>query len=191
MHFETKAIHAGMHVDEETGAIAPPLHLSTTFERSEAGETPRGFAYIRDGNPTQVRLEEALALASELHAGDRRVREPYLNHLLRVAIRIMRYYGITDVDVLVAALLHDAVEDHPAELAGLSPELGHTVLTEAAVAQLARRFGPRVAELVRSVTNPAKLGQLGPTGDLHAVTAELSRRRRSARIASTREGQQD
>jgi cystathionine gamma-synthase len=61
MHFETKAIHAGMHVDEETGAIAPPLHLSTTFERSESGETPRGFAYIRDGNPTQVRLEEALA----------------------------------------------------------------------------------------------------------------------------------
>jgi cystathionine gamma-synthase len=61
MHFETKAIHAGMHVDEETGAVAPPLHLSTTFERSESGETPRGFDYIREGNPTQVRLEEALA----------------------------------------------------------------------------------------------------------------------------------
>jgi cystathionine gamma-synthase len=61
MHFETKAIHAGMHVDEETGAIAPPLHLSTTYERSDLGETPRGFSYIRDGNPTQTRLEEALA----------------------------------------------------------------------------------------------------------------------------------
>ena len=61
MHFETKAIHAGMRVDEETGAIAPPLHLSTTFERSESGEASRGFSYIRDGNPTQVRLEEALA----------------------------------------------------------------------------------------------------------------------------------
>lgn len=46
-------------------------------------------------------------------------------------------------------------------------------------------------QTIRSVTNPAKLGHLGPTGDLHAVTAELSRRRRSARIASTREGQQD
>lgn len=61
MHFETKAIHAGMHVDEETGAIAPPLHLSTTYERSESGETPRGYSYIRDANPTQTRLEEALA----------------------------------------------------------------------------------------------------------------------------------
>jgi cystathionine gamma-synthase len=61
MHFETKAIHAGMHVDEETGAIAPPIHLSTTFERSAEGDTPRGYAYVRDGNPTQTRLEEALA----------------------------------------------------------------------------------------------------------------------------------
>lgn len=61
MHFETKAIHAGMHVDEETGALAPPIHLSTTFERSDAGEPSRGYSYVRDGNPTQSRLEEALA----------------------------------------------------------------------------------------------------------------------------------
>ena len=61
MHFETRAIHAGMHVDEETGAVAPPIHLSTTFERSDQGEPSRGFSYVRDGNPTQARLEEALA----------------------------------------------------------------------------------------------------------------------------------
>ena len=61
MHFDTKAIHAGAHVDDETGAIAPPLHLSTTFERSEEGEASRGYSYVRDGNPTQTRLEEALA----------------------------------------------------------------------------------------------------------------------------------
>ena len=62
MHFETKAVHAGMHIDEETGAVAPPLHLSTTFERSVTGDTPRGFSYIRDGNPNQTQLEEALAI---------------------------------------------------------------------------------------------------------------------------------
>jgi cystathionine gamma-synthase len=61
MHFETKAIHAGAHIDEETGAIAPPLILSTTFQRSEDGQASRGFSYVRDGNPTQTRLEEALA----------------------------------------------------------------------------------------------------------------------------------
>ena len=61
MRFETKAIHSGAEVDDTTGAIAPPLHLSTTFERTTEGDTPRGFSYIRDANPTQSRLEEALA----------------------------------------------------------------------------------------------------------------------------------
>ena len=61
MHFETRAIHAGMHVDEETGAVGTPIHLSTTFERTEQGEPSRGYSYVRDGNPTQSRLEEALA----------------------------------------------------------------------------------------------------------------------------------
>jgi (p)ppGpp synthase/HD superfamily hydrolase len=106
----------------------------------------------------RAQLERALELATRLHADDRRVREPYLNHLLRVAIRIIRYYGITDVDVLTAALLHDAVEDHPEELAqdelALCGSGTHAELTDAAVAELARRFNPRVAELVRSVTNP-------------------------------------
>jgi len=68
MHFETKAIHAGMRIDEETGAIAPPLHLSTTFERSDIGEASRGFSYVRDGNPTQERLEEALAAIDDAAA---------------------------------------------------------------------------------------------------------------------------
>lgn len=61
MHFDTKAIHAAAHIDEETGAIAPPLHLSTTFERTAEGEASHGFSYVRDGNPTQALLEEALA----------------------------------------------------------------------------------------------------------------------------------
>lgn len=61
MHFETKAIHAGQRVDDETGAIAPPLHLSTTFLRTEDGAPARGYSYVRDANPTQDRLEETLA----------------------------------------------------------------------------------------------------------------------------------
>jgi (p)ppGpp synthase/HD superfamily hydrolase len=101
----------------------------------------------------RAQLEKALDLASRLHAEDRRVREPYLNHLLRVAIRIIRYYGVHDVDVLTAALLHDAVEDHPKDLAP-QPEGSHAELTDGALAELARRFNSRVAELVRSVTNP-------------------------------------
>ncbi|MFI2710983.1 HD domain-containing protein [Micromonospora sp. NPDC018662] len=98
------------------------------------------------------RLTEALDLAADLHRDDRRVREPYLNHLLRVAIRMMHHYQVRDVDVIVAGLLHDAVEDHPAELAGPPPDGD---VTTAALAALADRFGPRVARLVAAVTNPA------------------------------------
>ena len=61
MHFDTKAIHAGGEIDEETGALAPPINLSTTFERDDHGQPTHGFSYIRDGNPTQARLEKALA----------------------------------------------------------------------------------------------------------------------------------
>ncbi|MFG1608883.1 HD domain-containing protein [Actinoplanes sp. NPDC049265] len=134
--------------------MSMPLHAITEVY-GEAGLRDR-FLLEVEGFPPADRecLVEALELATRLHAGDRRVREPYLNHLLRVAIRIIRYYGIRDVDVIAAALLHDAVEDHPAELSGLAADLGHAALTEAAVAELARRFNPRVAELVRSVTNP-------------------------------------
>lgn len=61
MRLETIAVQAGGHPDPETGAIAPPIHLSTTFEHGPAGELDRGFGYIREGNPTGARLEEALA----------------------------------------------------------------------------------------------------------------------------------
>jgi cystathionine gamma-synthase len=61
MRFETIAVHAGSEKDPATGAVAPPIHLSTTFEHGPAGEIPRGFMYIREGNPTGEKLEEALA----------------------------------------------------------------------------------------------------------------------------------
>ncbi len=140
-----------------------PLHAITEVY-GEAGLRERFALELLEFPPAdRHQLEEALVLAARLHADDRRVREPYLNHLLRVAIRIIRYYGIKDVDVLTAALLHDAVEDHPAELAGLDPARGHQELTDAAVAELARRFNPRMAELVRSVTNP----EYDPERDKH------------------------
>ncbi|MEV6632353.1 HD domain-containing protein [Actinoplanes sp. NPDC051470] len=134
--------------------LSMPLHAITEVY-GEAGLRDR-FRLELESFPADEseQLVRALDLAATLHAEDRRVREPYLNHLLRVAIRIIRYYGVRDVDVLMAALLHDAVEDHPAELSGLPADLGHAPLTDAAVAELARRFNPRVAELVRSVTNP-------------------------------------
>jgi HD domain len=131
-----------------------PLHAITSTY-GEAGLRDRFAVEIASWpDADRRRMERALDLAGRLHARDRRDREPYVNHLLRVAIRIMSHYAVRDADVVCAALLHDAVEDHPAELAGS----GVAVLVEqgqsAALEAVAAEFGPRVAELVGAVTNP-------------------------------------
>jgi cystathionine gamma-synthase len=61
LKMETLAVHAGRRTDPATGAVTPPIHLSTTFERGPDGEYPLGFSYSREGNPTRQSLEECLA----------------------------------------------------------------------------------------------------------------------------------
>jgi cystathionine gamma-synthase len=53
-------VRAGAEIDPSTGALSPPLHLSTTFEHGPASEAVHGFRYVREKNPTQLRLEAAL-----------------------------------------------------------------------------------------------------------------------------------
>jgi hypothetical protein len=125
-----------------------PLHAITSVH-GEAGLRERLLMEIAQFPAAdRARAGEALALASRLHARDRRQREPYSNHLLRVTIRILSHYRVSDPDVACAALLHDAVEDH-AE--GIAP--GGT--RQAAFTVLAGQFGQRTAGLVAAVTNPA------------------------------------
>jgi HD domain len=139
----------GMDSGERQLVAAMPLHAITSTY-GEDGLRARFAAEVATWpEPDQERLNRALDLAGRLHAGDRREREPYVNHLLRVAIRIMSHYGVRDSDVACAALLHDAVEDHAPELAGTGG--GDR---DAALAVLAAEFGPRVAGLVGAVTNP-------------------------------------
>ena len=60
MEIETLAIHSGRGVDPATGAVTPPIHMSTTFQRAEDGTYPQGFVYGRSGNPTRTLLEECV-----------------------------------------------------------------------------------------------------------------------------------
>ena len=62
MHIETIAAQAAHSIDPATGAVAPPIHLSTTFERDEDGGYSRGFVYSRANNPNRQHLEECMAL---------------------------------------------------------------------------------------------------------------------------------
>jgi cystathionine gamma-synthase len=61
MRIETLAVHAGHEVDAGTGAVATPIHLSTTFERDAEGNYPHGYIYGRSANPNRHALEVALA----------------------------------------------------------------------------------------------------------------------------------
>ena len=58
--FATKAVHAGQNPDPCTGAIMPPVYLTSTFAQSRLGEHGE-FEYARTNNPTRETLEKNLA----------------------------------------------------------------------------------------------------------------------------------
>lgn len=87
-------------------------------------------------------LLEAASFAAERHRDQRRKdvdATPYINHPLEVA-RILSEAGVDDPDVLMAALLHDTIED-----------------TETSPDDLIERFGERVNKLVLEVTDDKSL----------------------------------
>ncbi len=60
MKFGTKAIHAGVHPDEATGAIMTPIYQTSTYVQPEIGVN-KGYAYSRTQNPTRHALEKNIA----------------------------------------------------------------------------------------------------------------------------------
>ena len=61
MKIETLAVHAGQAIDQATGAVSAPIHLSTTFERDVEGSYSRGFMYTRNDNPNRQALERGVS----------------------------------------------------------------------------------------------------------------------------------
>ena len=89
------------------------------------------------------KLIEASNYAARQHIGQRRKGargEPYINHPLEVANLLANIGGITDSDVLIAAILHDTVED-----------------TETTAEELRELFGERITALVLEVTDDKSL----------------------------------
>lgn len=68
MKFATKAIHMGWQPDSNTGAVMPPIYMTSTFALDSPGQT-RGFEYTRANNPNFAILEKTLAsLEDAAHA---------------------------------------------------------------------------------------------------------------------------
>jgi len=88
-------------------------------------------------------LLEAVAFAALKHQDQRRKghrRLPYINHPVRVAEILWSVGGVRDTTTLVAALLHDTLED-----------------TETTPAEIELRFGPEVLGVVQEVTDDKSL----------------------------------
>jgi guanosine-3',5'-bis(diphosphate) 3'-pyrophosphohydrolase len=82
-------------------------------------------------------------VAARWHVHQRRkgaAQEPYINHLLEVAMLVTEATNGEDPELVAAALLHDAIEDQ---------EVPRSVIAEA--------FGESVAGLVEEVTDDKKL----------------------------------
>ena len=89
---QTRAVRAGLESDEVTGAVVPPIHLSSTYAFRGYGDK-RAYDYSRSGNPTRDLLGNALA---ELEAGAGGVITgsgmgaiSLVGHLLNVGARIV------------------------------------------------------------------------------------------------------
>lgn len=60
MKFNTKTIHGGQKPEEATGAVMPPVFLTSTYAQSSPG-IHKGYAYSRGANPTRTALENSFA----------------------------------------------------------------------------------------------------------------------------------
>jgi guanosine-3',5'-bis(diphosphate) 3'-pyrophosphohydrolase len=96
----------------------------------------------RDPRPEPYhRYVDAILYAMRKHGGQRRRDgRPYISHPLRVSECLRTTGGITDPEVLIAGMLHDLIED-----------------TECEWANIERRFGSRVADLVAAMTGDMRL----------------------------------
>lgn len=60
MKFNTKTIHGGQKHEEATGAVMPPVFLTSTYAQSSPGQH-KGYEYSRGANPTRTALENSFA----------------------------------------------------------------------------------------------------------------------------------
>ncbi len=134
---------------------------ATQYERIQPAAQAFGKAVHASFSPAdEERILQALALMLALH-GDQKPRPdsaPYIEHPLAVAAGVLDAMARKDPDLVVAALLHDTVEDQGAKLAqqATSQERAiHNDERELALAVIERlTHSRRVRDLVAGLSNP-------------------------------------
>lgn len=100
----------------------------------------------------RARIEKALLLSIDIHQGQLRGHEPYIDHVLQVAIRIAKNMP-TFPDRIIAALFHDGPEDQAERLAQLTIERQRETIRERAFRALEEMYGADVRRIVEGMTN--------------------------------------
>ncbi len=106
------------------------------------------------------KMTEAMNLMVILHIDqkDRPDGPPYLSHTTNVARRLIEEYGVSDPELVIAALLHDSVEDQVEKLSERSSST-ETEPRLRALDYIEQRFGKRVRYIVAELSNPEDGGE--------------------------------
>lgn len=108
---------------EKNQDVPPPAErpslVEVTLKEGTAGLYERTRLALGPELQQNPKVSFAMQAGFLLHGEQRRTDGLYSDHLMRVAIRLIEDLGVTDPDVIAAAFLHDAIEDHPRDLAKL------------------------------------------------------------------------
>lgn len=104
---------------------------------------------------SQTKIIQTLALMQEVHADQhpRADGAPYFTHPLDVASQVLNCMTHKDADLVIAALLHDSLEDQANKLAQKS-NLQTGTQTDRALEFLSSTFGHRITQIITELSNP-------------------------------------
>ncbi len=167
MQFATKAIHIGQEPEQGTGAIIPPIYMTSTYVQEEPGRT-KGYDYTRAGNPNFSNFEATLAslehgkyatvftsglgaataLISNLSSGDRVVATNDLyGGTYRLFDKVLKNFGIEfhPIDTQDLNAVEAAIKSGPKYVFLESPTNPLLRISDIeAISKIAKKYGVKV-----------------------------------------------
>lgn len=155
-----KRVLSTMKVD---GKFSQSFHDGVLSTETLLGKLQSFLAFDRSAeitDETRKKISEALDLMLILHIDqkDRPDGPPYLSHTMNVARRLIEEYGVRDPEMIIAALLHDSVEDQVEKLSKRYTG-NETDPRLRALGYIEQRFGKRVSYIIQELSNPEEGGE--------------------------------